>query len=330
MASLSARPLPRHIVSVVESDDLPYMAQERLENLKSCFKTVDVDCTGYVPTYAVRAALKGAGLSAQAMQKAARFTNNGRFDWVSYTQEVQSEADSFFARRPTSARARMSASTISYAGAVHSRNLPTLLVEPSPYTASWEERPLTASPRSPRPTTAALSPRSTMSRMSPRRTGQALTPLSAAPSPALKPALAKQLTSSFTPGGNGFVKVPALQTKPKARPGTAFDARAAAANVELRDNAVHAVNTRFRLMKDAFRFIDKDGNGVLCHEEIKRALRMWNIPVKEDGLVSLMLKCDKNGYAELHDCAAHMHTAPYTERPVCGRRTLCRGRVRLV
>jgi len=59
--------------------------------------------------------------------------------------------------------------------------------------------------------------------------------------------------------------------------------------------AVEALNSRFRNMRLAFRFVDVDNSGTISLTEVERALQLWNIPIDAGEVGSLMRACDTNG-----------------------------------
>jgi len=70
------------------------------------------------------------------------------------------------------------------------------------------------------------------------------------------------------------------------------------------DAAQTALNTRFGNMRRAFRFMDVDNSGTVTREEVERALKLWNVPVDNEEVNSLVQMCDHDGdgrisYAEL-------------------------------
>lgn len=115
-----------------------------------------------------------------------------------------------------------------------------------------------------------------------------------APQPPGEPAL------SFTPGGQGYVRMKPLGKK---KGGSIIGA------------TIDAINSRFSNMRLAFRYVDLDNSGTVCRAEIKRALKMFNIPCDDHHLNELMAKCDHNGddhidYKEFVDALARDTVAP--------------------
>jgi len=63
--------------------------------------------------------------------------------------------------------------------------------------------------------------------------------------------------------------------------------------------ASEAINSRFGDMHRAFQSVDLDHNGTLNEKEIRRALDLWNIPMDDAVLKSLISACDDDGSGEV-------------------------------
>jgi len=124
----------------------------------------------------------------------------------------------------------------------------------------------------------------------PPGSGTGSAPAAVAPSP---------LTSrpSFTPGGPGYVCV----TK--------------RAQENFKALTVEAINSRFKNMKLAFRYVDLDGSGRADKDEIMRALTMWNIPHERQHVENMIMEMDADSdghinYKEFVDHLARDTVAP--------------------
>lgn len=59
------------------------------------------------------------------------------------------------------------------------------------------------------------------------------------------------------------------------------------------------LNSRFKDMHKAFKYIDLDGSGTVDRSELERALKLWNVPHTKEQLDLLWGACDENGSGEI-------------------------------
>jgi len=102
---------------------------------------------------------------------------------------------------------------------------------------------------------------------------------------------------SFTPGGPGYVKITKRQQE------------------NFQALTTEAINSRFKSMKLAFRYVDVDNSGRVDKVEIIRALNMWNVPHDPQNVENLIMEIDDNGdgmvdYKEFVDALARDTVAP--------------------
>lgn len=76
-------------------------------------------------------------------------------------------------------------------------------------------------------------------------------------------------------------------------------AQVRAAGKEIAGLAEQHLYTRFRSMKEAFKFLDLDNSGTVDAQEFARALRLWNIPIEDGKLEGLIQMCDENGDGQI-------------------------------
>jgi len=84
---------------------------------------------------------------------------------------------------------------------------------------------------------------------------------------------------------------------------------------ELQRQAADAIASRFTDIHKAFQYVDLDGSGTVDEHEIRRALKMWNMPLAAEDVRRLVEQCDKdmNGqinYDEFVDALARDTVAP--------------------
>ena len=69
---------------------------------------------------------------------------------------------------------------------------------------------------------------------------------------------------------------------------------------EIVQQVEHAVNSHFKSMHAAFKFMDVDNSGSVNKDEIKRAAKLWNIRLPESKLHALMDSCDVDGSGSIN------------------------------
>ena len=84
---------------------------------------------------------------------------------------------------------------------------------------------------------------------------------------------------------------------------------------DLQRQAADAIASRFTDIRKAFKYVDLDNSGTVDEDEIRRALKMWNMPIAAEDVKRLVERCDKdnNGqinYDEFVDALARDTVAP--------------------
>lgn len=79
----------------------------------------------------------------------------------------------------------------------------------------------------------------------------------------------------------------------------AKEARKKEKGAELRKAAELALNAKFSDIRKAFIYYDLDSSGTIDAEELKRAIKFFNIPLDEEALQGMIEKCDKDGDGQI-------------------------------
>ena len=96
--------------------------------------------------------------------------------------------------------------------------------------------------------------------------------------------------------------VPTTETEPdpeELQAMLAKEARKKEKGEELRKAAELALNVKFSDIRKAFIYYDLDNSGTIDAEELKRAIKFFNIPLDEEALQGMIEKCDKDGDGQI-------------------------------